>query len=269
MGVMQFHDRTIAMPPSQRVPSNIVIAGAPLRFEKILKQDFFSINILYRDQRGAGQVLKISEFRGPFGYLLRPLAMLMSRREYRMYQRLALIHGVPIPGPRYGSRGFFHEYVKDVTLFELPKGHPLPEPFWKNLCSTLECIHQKRIIHLDLHKRGNIILGNDGSAYLLDFQISLPFTTRPGWIGRKLDALFEYLKQEDIYHLYKHKRRFQGDRMTADERRLAQRSATNERFSQFIGEPYRKIKRLIYPKGSNETIWYRWKKCRDQSRPIP
>lgn len=250
-------------------PLDVTIAGEYYRFDKILKQELFSINLLYRNQRGGGQVLKISEFRLPFGVFLRPLARVMSRREHRVYQRVADIRGVPTLGPRFGSRGFFHQYVEGLTLFELPKGCPLPEPFWKQLRATLECIHQRRIVHLDLHKRGNIILGNDGSAYVLDFQISLLFEMRPGWIGKKLEALFEYLKQEDIYHLYKHKRRFQGDRMTEDELRLAQRSATNQRFFQFIGEPYRKIKRLIYPKGSNETIWYRRKKCRDQSRPIP
>jgi len=192
----------------------------------------------------------------------------MSRREHRMYQRLAGIHGVPFSGPRYGRRGFFHQYVKGTTLFELPKGCPLPEQFWEDLRVTLDNIHQRRIVHLDFHKLGNIVLGEDGSACILDFQISLPFNKKSGWIGSKLDVLFEYLKQEDLYHLYKHKRRFQRDRMTEDELRLAQRSPENERFFRFIGEPYRKVKRQIYPKGSNETLWYKWKKS-GQSRQIP
>jgi hypothetical protein len=257
------------MPLPRVFPSDIVIAGELHRFENILKQDIFSINLLYRNQRGDGQVLKISELRVPFGFLLNPFSMLMSRREYRIYQKLAGIQGVPALGPRYGRRGFFHQYVKGVTLFELPKGRPLPEQFWNDLRAILERIHERRIVHLDFHKLGNIIQGEDGSAYILDFQISLPFDTRPGWIGARLNALFEFLKKEDHYHLYKHKRRFQREAMTEDELRLAQRSPVNEWFFRFIGEPYRKIKRLIYPKGSNETLWYKWKKGRGQDRQIP
>jgi hypothetical protein len=255
--------------PRKNVPDNIMIAGEPHRLEKILKHDFFSINVLYRNERNQGHVLKISQFRGTLGVFLRPLAVVMSRREYRLYRQLAGVPGIPALGPRYGNRGFFHQYVEGRTLFELPKGCPLPEQFWRDLGATLESIHRRRIVHLDLHKLGNIILGDDGRAYILDFQIAFMFRRRSGWIGARIDTLFEWLKREDLYRVYKHKRRFQGAAMTEDERRWGQRSVANQWFFRFIGEPYRKIKRLIYPKGSNETLWYKWKKGRSHDRQIP
>ena len=122
---------------------------------------------------------------------------------------------------------------------------------------------------MDLHKLANIVITDSGSACILDFQLSLPIFGRSRWTCTPIIMLFEHLKREDFYHVYKHKRRFQQEMMSEKELRFAQRSLANERFFRYVGEPYRKIKRLIYPKGSNETIWYRWKERRDRSHEVP
>ena len=53
--------------------------------------------------------------------------------------------------------------------------------------------------------------------------------------------------------------------MTEAELQLAQRSTLNTRYRRLLWQPYIVLKRLIYPHGSNETIWYKWKKEKDQS----
>jgi hypothetical protein len=77
--------------------------------------------------------------------------------------------------------------------------------------------------------------------------------------------MFQRLVREDLYHLYKHKETFQPQLMTEKERQLAQRSNLNQRYRRYLWRPYIVLKRLIYPHGSNETIWYKWKKLKDQS----
>ncbi len=243
-------------------PETIDIEGRPYRRERVLKEDFFSVNVLYRHGEDR-YVLKLSDFRFIGGWLLRPLAMWMSRHEYRIYRRLEGIPGIPRLGPRCTSRGYLHHFIPGRTLAELTALPPaqrrlaLPEDFFERLRRTLDEIHRRRVFYADLDKRGNIILGEDGRPYLIDFQISLRFPPAGSWLGRRLEPLFRTLKGEDIYHLYKQKRRFLPDSLTEEERRLARRTDFSRRFNRFFGDRYRRLKRLLYPKGSNDLVWWK------------
>lgn len=177
------------------------------------------------------------------GGMFRPLTFLISSHEYKMYQMIADIPGVPPVGPRFGRRGFFHRYIEGKTLYELKKDSPLPEHFFSELRKILDAIHNRRILCLDVQKLGNIILSDEGSPYLIDHQISLFLPKRRGILGKWSDRIFEFFVHIDLYHLYKHKRRFQKDRMTDKELKLAQRSHLNSLFYQYVGQPYRAIKR--------------------------
>ncbi len=250
-------------------PEQIRIDDELYIFERILKEDFFSVNVLYTREGKTRYVLKLSDFRFVFGKLLRPLAILLSHREYRIYQAVKDIEGVPPLGPRYGRRGFFHLYIDGKTLHDIPEAGPLPEDFFLKLRRIIDQIHERRIYYLDLNKRGNIIVGEDSAPYLIDYQVSILFKRRRGLWGRLSDRIFNSLIREDLYHLYKHKKYFQLHLMTEDELLLAQRTWFNTWVNNLLGKPYRKVKRLIYPSGSNEIVWYKWKKLKDQGKRMP
>ncbi|MBF0345933.1 MAG: hypothetical protein HQL06_17110 [Nitrospirae bacterium] len=248
-------------------PTEVTIDNTLYQFERVLKEDFFSINLLYNNERNVRYVLKLSDFRFIFGTLLRPLAAFFSKREYKIYKLVADIQGIPALGPRYGKRGYFHLYVDGLVLHEF-KGR-LPDDFFVRLKVIIEQLHQRRIFYLDLNKLGNIIVGSDALPYLIDFQVSIYFKQRRGIWGNITDRIFKGLIKEDIYHLYKHKKRFQPELMTPQELNLAKRTGFNKWYNRLFGHPYRKVKRLIYPSGSNEIIWYKWKKIRDKNKNIP
>ncbi len=250
-------------------PIEAIIGGELYRYERVLKDDFFSINLLYRNAGGQGYVLKLSDFRFFLGIVFRPLASLISRHEYRVYQRIADIQGIPTLGPRWGWRGYFHRYIEGQTLHELtPKGN-LPDKFFDHLKNVIQQVHARRVFYVDLNKQGNVICANDGRPYLIDFQISLAFPIEEGWWRRVSDRIFNRLIQEDLYHFYKHKKAFQPQRMTKEELRLAKRSKLNQRYSRYLSRPYLRVKRMFYPHGSNEIIWYKWKKMKDKSVQMP
>lgn len=253
----------------QAYPTTTLIHGEIYRYERILKDDFFSVNVLYRNDQGERYVLKLSDCRFMLGLLFRPFAHLLCRHEYNIYQRVTDIRGVPPLGPRFGKRGFFHKYIEGFTLYELDRNFSLPKNFFEDLRRIVENIHQRRILYLDLQKLGNVILSCDGYPYLIDFQICLHWPARKGLFGRWADVVFNRLAQEDMYHLYKHKRRFKEECLTEEELHLSQRSSLNSLYGFFIGKPLRVIKRLIYPKGSNETPWYKWKRVKHKSRRGP
>ncbi len=264
-------------------PPSVTIDGQKYTFHRLLKDDFFSLNILYTNARHEGYVLKLSDFRFLGGWVLRPLASWISRREYTIYQMVADIPGVPALGPRYGTRGYLHRFIEGKTLHEIERqiiehcqvvaGNPdfgsqktmLSSDFFEQLKTIVNEVHCRRIFYVDLNKRGNIICSMEGKPYLIDYQICVHIPTRKGWLGDLTEKIFERLKQEDLYHLYKHKKTFQPQLMTEQELELAERSTLSKRYRQLLWQPYIVLKRLIYPHGSNETIWYKWKKEKDQS----
>ena len=63
-------------------PSRVTLHGQEYTFHRILKDDFFSLNILYTNASSESYVLKLSDFRFVLGRMLRPLAAWISRREY-------------------------------------------------------------------------------------------------------------------------------------------------------------------------------------------
>lgn len=264
-------------------PLSVTIEGQAYAFQRILKDDFFSLNILYTNQANDGYVLKLSDFRFGLGWLFRPVAGWISRREYSIYQMVADIPGIPALGPRYGKRGYFHHFIEGKTLHEIERcihtqfnvlvggpafaghAHSLAPDFFDRLASIVQEVHHRRIFYADLNKRGNIICSTEGKPYLIDFQICLHLPVRTGWLGTLSGKMFQRLVWEDLYHLYKHKHTFQPKLMTEKERQLAQRSNLNRQYRLYLWRPYIVLKRLIYPHGSNEIIWYKWKKLKDQS----
>jgi hypothetical protein len=271
-GTIQIHTGQTGMElriSMRSYPEHVTIDNELFHFEKILKEDFFSINALYKNPHGVRYVLKVSGFNFIFGSLLRPLAFFFSWREYKIYQMIKDIDGIPALGPRCGWSGYFHRFIEGKTLHELEEGFVLPDDFFDKLMAIIEQLHARRIFYLDLNKRGNIIVGDDLKPYLIDFQISLFFKKRSGPWGRLSDRLFNFLIREDIYHVFKHKRHFQPQLTTPRESDLATRTHFNVTLNRYFGTPYRKLKRLIYPSGSNEIIWYKWKKMKDKSRRMP
>ncbi|MGE0474682.1 MAG: hypothetical protein AB7P17_13690, partial [Nitrospirales bacterium] len=258
---------------ARQYPSMVTLDGQDYVFERILKDDFFSVNVLYGNHGGERYVLKLSDFRFVLGWMFRPLAGWISRREYRIYNMVSDIPGIPALGPRHGKRGYFHRYIEGQTLHEIERslvdrfnvvaGDPalgnyetsLAPDFFDRLLLIVNAVHRRRIFYADLNKRGNIICSTEGRPYLIDFQICLYMPVRQGLMGSLTEKIFQQLAKEDLYHLYKHKKTFQPKLVTAQEQELAQQSNLSRRYRRFLWQPYIVLKRLIYPHGSNETIW--------------
>jgi hypothetical protein len=237
-------------------------------FVRVLKADFFSINELYaRD--GRLHVLKRSRFRFLGGWLLYPLAIGMSWREYQVYRRVADLPGVPPLGPRAGWDGYFHEFIPGRTLKEIRRREPLPDNFFPRLEETLRLIHERRIYYLDLAKSDNVIVGDDGRPYLIDFQISICFPPARSFPGRMLGSLFRFFQAEDYYHYCKHKRRHRRDQLTREEWECSRRTPFGRFWRRWIWTPYLAVKRLIYPHGSNEIIWWKWRQPGRRCSELP
>jgi len=102
---------------------------------------------------------------------LRWLRAAMIRREYRIYQRLAGIPGIPrcfgvVPGP-----GLVLEYVEGVPR----RGAEIldREAFFAELLEIVRAIHARGVAHGDLAKRSNILVVDKRRPLVIDFGMAL------------------------------------------------------------------------------------------------
>lgn len=164
-------------------------------------------------------VLKMGRIQDFLGVPMDWLARYLTRHEAQAYE---LLHGEPgVPaflGVLPDETGFLHEFVPGRPL---QKGDHPSEEFFVRLQTLLETMHARGMAYVDLHKRQNVLLGEDGNPYLIDFQIS--FIGGRRWpVGEGLKKWFLRVFQDgDRYHLAKHKYRLRPDLCTLAESDLA------------------------------------------------
>ena len=85
-------------------------------------------------------------------------------------------------------------------------GHPLdrcdrvPDDFFPRLGRLLAAMHRRNMAYVDLHKRENILVGDDGQPYLIDFQISMVLWRRWPAETEVVRGLLTLLQRSDEYH---------------------------------------------------------------------
>lgn len=227
--------------PSGQLPETVECRGTTFRHSQTFKHDFFAATGLYQGPHGPA-VLKVGRVTSLLGIPLAWIGRLLRNREARLYELLQDLPGVPAYLGSVGATGFLHAFVP---------GHPLgrnenvSDEFFPRLQELLSSLHQREVAYVDLNKRQNILAGDDGRPYLIDFQIS--YQLSPRGLGRNPLArwLLRRLQIADRYHFCKHKRRLRPDQLSAEERVLAERVGFWIRLHRAIARPLIQTRRAL------------------------
>jgi len=154
----------------EEMPARVTTEGRAWTRRKTFKHDFFAATGLYADgDNGDLAVLKI--FR-PHPYKGIPMGLLSrweARHEERIYRLLQDTGRVPRWIGRVGATGIMHAYVPGNDLRE---GATVGKEFFDEVDALLRTMHARGIAYLDTNKPDNILAGDDGHPYLIDFQIT-------------------------------------------------------------------------------------------------
>lgn len=195
------------------MPATVRCNGETFEHVETFKHDFFAATGLYRGPRGPA-VLKLGRQTDLLSVPMAWLGAFLARREERLYRLLHDVPGIPECIGLTCGTGFLHAFVPGRPLGRADR---VSDAFFDQLAALLAAVHARGIAYVDLNKRQNILLGDDGRPWLIDFQISL-HVPRSGW-GRVpgMRRLLARFQREDWYHFLKHKRRLRADLMTPEE----------------------------------------------------
>jgi RIO-like serine/threonine protein kinase len=223
------------------LPETVWAGGSTYRLIRTVKHDFFAATGFYRSDDGREAVLKLSRTEPFAGFSLAWVGRLLCRRELRFYNRLADVPNVPAVLGRVGSTGFLHEYIAGRPL---SRDRPVPDGFFDRLQTLIAELHRRQIAYVDANKPQNILLGDDGDPYLIDFQISWDLIELYNtWLNR---WWLRRLQRADLYHVVKHKKRMRPDEMTEGDWDIVNRRSILIRLHRLVLKPYFKLRRRTF-----------------------
>ncbi len=224
-------------------PAQVQVGGADYRRITIFKHDSWAATALYENDSGQQVVCKFNRRQPILGIPMLWLGRLLARREAGMYARLAPVSQVPdgcgdvyVDGVR-STNAATHRFVAGTPLCN---NTVVGDAFFDELESLVSRLHERRIAYVDLHKVENVIVGQDGRPYLIDFQISvhLPQTCLLNW-------LLGLLQRSDSYHVAKMKLRLRPDLCDYDHQTIANNRPWWIRLHRLVAVPFRSTRRRL------------------------
>lgn len=182
-------------------PTSLQVDGLTYSRAEVFKHDSWAATVRY-DRQDQSIVVKFNRQQAIFGMPMAWLGRILASRERSILSLLKEVDNIPRPCGDIIVEG---KVCSTATGHEFVPGRPLrttdrpDDLFWKRFQSLLKEVHARNIAYVDLHKCENILVGENGEPYLIDFQISAPLPQV--W---PLSSLFSILRQSDDYHLAKH-----------------------------------------------------------------
>lgn len=174
-----------------------------------------------------------------FGKWVGPL---LARREARALARLHGVHGIPRLLRRVGRRALLLEYVPARPVTKVTPGDQGAD-FFVRFQRLVAAMHARGVAHNDLRSHGNILLGDDGDPYFVDF-VACAFAGarwNPFWRWA-----FRRFCEADRAAIAKLKRRLAPESLTAAEHAHLDPYTGVARIARFVGHRTRDLVRLLF-----------------------
>jgi hypothetical protein len=222
-------------------PKIIEVEGKTYQLHTRFKHDFFAATAMY-EGANSRVVLKIGRRATFFGISVDWIGRWLSKREASALMRFSDVSGVPKLIGMIDDDAVVREYIEGHPL---AKGERVHDDFFEQLRQLLRTIHDRETAYVDLEKCENVLVGDDGAPYLIDFQIA--WWTPAGWMGKTqlLRWIQNRLQAADDYHVLKLQRRTRPDQLTDAQLTASQRRPWYIRLHRRLTQPLQQIRRGI------------------------
>ena len=217
-------------------PLEILVGDAKYQRAGIFKHDSWAATALYENQTER-IVVKFNRQKSIFGLPMLWFGRLLAQRETAMYELLSDVENVPKArtGVNVDGREIVNASARSfISGRSLLATEKVNDDFFPRLSSLIHQIHQRDIAYVDLHKADNILVDENGSPHLIDFQISLHLRH---WA---LSGILRVFQKCDLYHLEKHWFNYRPDQKEGSVDRPIWIKA-----HRLIAVPFRKFRRRL------------------------
>lgn len=149
----------------------------------------------YRTAGGTRPDLRVVEFDGRkivvkdfkrSDFLFRVIVgPILNRREFGALRNLLGVKGIPQLVCKVDRYALAIEHVAGKSLEHVKQG-VLENEFYTELRQVIDDMHAHGVAHCDLRSRGNVMLGDDGRPYVVDFAACV-------YRGRGINPFFKWL----------------------------------------------------------------------------
>lgn len=223
------------------LPPTIVVGEGEYVLAQVYKNDFFAVTARY-DSSGGSVVLKANRQSPVLGIPLRWIGRWLAGHEASAFSRLAGVEGIPLFLGRWKDTGIIHAFIPGHAM---RKGERVPDGFHPRLAAIVAEIHQRRMAYVDLEKCENVLVGDDGNPYLIDFQIAFYWPWRWGenaWPVRWLRRRFQ---EADRYHLVKLQRRTRPDQLPPEQLAASYHRPWYVHVHRWLTRPFTLLRRAV------------------------
>lgn len=110
---------------------------------------------------------------------------ILIRREFGALRNLVGVRGIPQLVGKMDRYALAMEHVPGTSLEHVQPG-VLTSDFYASLRMVIDDMHARGVAHCDLRSRGNVMVGEDGSPYVVDFAACV-------YRGRGINPFFRWL----------------------------------------------------------------------------
>ena len=166
---------------------------------------------------------------------------ILIRREFGAMRNLIGVKSVPRLLGRIDRYALAMQHVSGTSLEHVKPG-VLDNEFYAGLRRAVDEMHARGVAHCDLRSRGNVMTGDDGQPYLVDFAACV-------FRGRGINPFFRWLFRQfviaDENAVLLIKRRLSPELLTDQEKAELDTPLPFERPAKLIGETVRNLTRKL------------------------
>jgi RIO-like serine/threonine protein kinase len=177
------------------------------------------------------------------GFIYRNVAgKFLVWREKKAYKKLEGIKGVPAFYGSIDGLALIMEEISGKSIKAAHKTTGIPEKFYSDLKDLLQTIHAAGLAHCDLKRAPNIIVGDDGMPYLIDWSAAIS----AGEFGIfPLSKIFKRFVRDDFNSIIKLKLKYNPEIVSAEEKERYMNRGFLERVIRHIRDNARKLLKKI------------------------
>jgi RIO-like serine/threonine protein kinase len=163
-------------------------------------------------------------------------------REQKAYRKLKGLKGVPALLRVIDGKALVLQRIDGESLENLETRRKLPKSFFDELESLVKEIHRRGLVHCDLKRAPNILVGRDGKPYVLDWSASVSRRELPIF---PLNRIYERLLSDDFNAVTKVQLRHCPEEVSAERKRRFYTRSPRELFVRSIRDRCREVLKRV------------------------